>query len=401
MKIAYIASDFGLVSETFVQDLAIGLAEAGQTVKIFCNQATATRVDSLPLHVVRFLGVSSLLDRVGLRVDRLLGQQGEARTYQRYLSHAHRQLRPALRQYQPDVAYIDYGTVAALARSVLQELNIPFVVHFHGADITSALNNPAYRQALQQVFQTASALIVASDHVRRLLILEGAPAAKIHVVRLGVNLSGLQPLPWSERKRLPPSIVFLGRLTPKKHPIALLEAFALVKQQVPDAHLSIIGDGPELTRVQQRISSLDLSDAVTLYGALPRAEALAIVNRHWVFAQHSVTAPSGDQEGFGISLAEAAALELPIVSTLHNGIPEQVVDGKTGFLVREFDYEAMADYLAKLLFNPDSAEMIGKAGREKICELCKSKQRVQQIKELIQMKTVNEDPNSETATKKM
>ena len=220
------------------------------------------------------------------------------------------------------------------------------------------------------MFADAAALIVASHHIRQLLILEGAPAAKIQVIRLGINLEGVMPLAWHERRKLPPSVVFMGRFTPKKHPVALIEAFALVKQQVPNAILTTIGDGPEMPRVKERIQRLKLTDSVSLCGELPRREALPIVNRHWVYAQHSVTAPSGDREGFGISLAEAAMLELPVVSTLHNGIPEQVLDGKTGFLVKEFDYETMADNIIKLLLDPDLATQMGKIGSQWIGELC-------------------------------
>lgn len=384
MKIAYIVSGFGLVSETFIQDLAIGLADVGAEVTMFCNQCATSEVAQLSIEPVQFMGLRSFSDRIGLRFDRLFEQQAQYRTYQRHLKHAYRQLLPALERHQPDVAYIDYGTVATLARSALQTIKIPFVVHLHGADVTSALNKAVYRQELQQVFRDAQALIVASDHVRRLLILEGAPPDKVHVVRLGINLEGLSLISWSERRQLPPSIVFLGRFTAKKHPVALVEAFAIVKRQVSDAQLSMIGDGPEMPRVKQRIAKLGLEDSVKLYGALPRAEALAIVNRHWVFAQHSVTAVSGDQEGFGVSLAEAAALELPIVSTLHNGIPEQVINGETGFLVREFDYETMADYLMKLLLNADLAAQMGQAGRANISLLCQTNERVQQIVKLLQ-----------------
>ncbi|MEM9219190.1 MAG: glycosyltransferase [Cyanobacteria bacterium P01_F01_bin.150] len=376
MKIAYIVSDFGLVSETFVQDLVTGLSNSSQTVTVICNQSSTSKHHSCTVKPASFMGLDSLGDRIGLRVDRLFEHKGPYRTYQRHLKHAHCQLLPVLKQVQPDVAYIDYGTVAALARLPLQSLNIPFVVHFHGADVTSNLNNPAYRQELQKVFHKASALIVASDHVRRLLVLEGASPEKIHVVRLGINLEGISPMPWEQRKQFPPSIVFLGRFTPKKHPVALIEAFALVKKNVPEAQLSMIGDGSEMARVKQRIEKYGLDESVKLYGALPRAEALAIANQHWIFAQHSVTAATGDQEGFGISLAEAAALGLPIVSTLHNGIPEQVIHTKTGFLAREFDYEMMTEYLVKLLVSPDKAQKMGTLGCRNIGDICKVQERI-------------------------
>lgn len=387
MKIAYLVSDLGLVSETFVQDLVTGLSDSGQTVTVICSQSNTSNHHSCAVKAVNFMVLDALSDRIGLRIDRLFERQGHYRTYQRHLKHAHRQILLALKQVQPDVAYIDYGTVAALARLPLKVLNIPFVVHFHGADVTSKLNHEAYRQELHRFIYDASALIVASDHVRRLLVLEGANLEKICVIRLGINLEGILPISWKQRKQFPPSIVFLGRFTPKKHPVALIEAFALVKQKVPEAQLSMIGDGPEMARVQRRIESHGLKESVRLYGALPRIEALAILNQHWVFAQHSVTTTSGDQEGFGISLAEAAALELPVVSTLHNGIPEQVIDGETGFLVREFDYETMSECLMKLLLNTDLAAQMGKAGRENITLLCQTNERIQQIVKLLQTAT--------------
>lgn len=384
MRIVYLASDFKIVSETFISDLVEGLAKA-QPVTVVCNSlARKTIAEHYTINQVSFLSLTSIFDRLQYRLNSVFSSFGTARNYQIRLNHAYQTLTPLLRRHQPDVAYIDYGTVSALVRSALQTLNIPFIVHFHGADITSALNNLDYRQELQQVFRDASALIVASDHVRRLLVLEGASPDKVHVVRYAINLEGLSPIPWSERRKLSPSVVFLGRLTPKKHPVALVEAFARVNQQVPDAQLSIIGDGSEMPRVKKRIEKLGLKDSVKLYGTLLRTEALPIVNQHWVFAQHSVTASSGDQEGFGISLAEAAALDLPVVSTLHNGIPEQVIDGKTGFLVREFDYETMADHLVKLLLNADLAAQMGQAGRANISLLCQTDERVQKIIKLLQ-----------------
>jgi glycosyltransferase involved in cell wall biosynthesis len=225
--------------------------------------------------------------------------------------------------------------------------------------------------------------VVASHHVRRLLVLEGAPPEKINVVRLGVDLEGIQPLTWDEREEKGPSIVFLGRMTPKKHPVALVESFRLVKEKVPAATLTLIGDGPETPRVRERVQQHELGNSVVLHGALPRKEALSIVREHWVYAQHSVTARGGDQEGFGISLAEAAALQLPVVSTLHNGIPEQVVDGETGFLVREHDYEKMAGRLVKLLDTPDCAEKMGVAASDNIEAMCSRKRRTDFIKNVL------------------
>ena len=383
MKIAYIVKDFGLPSETFVSDLAFGLAKTNGQITILCNQHVGKTSNFYLIEEINYLILSSIFDRLAFRIDKLFGKRGEFRNFKRCQKHAYKRLLPAFKKHQPDVAYIDFGTVAVLARDALQEFNIPFVVHFHGSDISSALNNPAYREEIQGIFRDASALIVPSYHIQRLLVLEGAPAEKIRLVRIAPNLEGLVPATWSDRTSKNPSIAFLGRFTPKKNPIALLEAFTLVKQQVPNAQLTMIGDGPEMSRVKQRIEQLGLSNSVILHGTLPRSKALPIVNQHWLLAQHSATPSSGDQEGFPVVLTEAAALQLPIVSTLHSGIPEQVIDGKTGFLVREFDYEAMAERIIKLLQNPDLAELMGKAGRENISQMCQMERRVNQIQEIL------------------
>lgn len=382
MNIGYLVSDFGLISETFVSDLVFGFVEAGEQVTVICNSFHGTEMPGVIIKEVPFMVLTSWLDRIGFRIDQWLGEQDKTKRFQRSLNQARRQLLPVINAEQADVAYIDFGKTAILARQTLKDLGIPFVVHFHGSDVTSALNESSYREELQKVFRDASALIVASHHIRRLLVLEGASPDKINVIRLGLNLENLSPLSWEKRKNTFPSLVFLGRFTPKKQPVAVVQAFALVKQEIPEAKLSMIGDGPEMLRVKERINQLGLNNSIQLYGALPRTEALPIVNQHWLLVQHSVTAPNGDQEGFGLSLAEAAALELPIVSTLHNGIPEQVINGQTGFLVREFDYEAMAEKIIKLLNNAELAEKMGKAGRDNISQLCQKQKRFNEIVKL-------------------
>lgn len=384
MKIAYIASDVGRLSETFVNDLITGFSETGHQVTVLCNKSAGNALENVQVKVVRFMCPFSALGRIGLKLDAFFDAGGQQRSYKRLLNHAHRCLSPALAAVAPNAVYIDYGTVAARALSALKALKIPFVVHFHGADITSALRNTEYRQCLQEVFRSAAALIVASHHVRRLLVLEGAEPGKIRVIRLGLELEGTTPLPWHDRAQQPPTVAFLGRFTQKKHPVALVEAFALVKHQLPAVQLAMIGDGPEMPKVRERVERLGLNDAVKLYGALPRKEALAIVNQSWVYAQHSVTALSGDQEGFGISLAEAAALQLPVVSTYHNGIPEQVIHNETGFLVKEFDYETMADYLLKLLQQPALIQAMGQQGRKRATETCQYEHRLQKISALLE-----------------
>ena len=85
-----------------------------------------------------------------------------------------------------------------------------------------------------------------------------------------------------------------------------------------------------------------------------------------VFVQHSITSGHGDKEGWPVAIAEASASRLPIVSTIHASIPEQVIDGSTGFLVAEGDENAMASAMTKLALNPSLRKRFGDSAREHI-----------------------------------
>jgi glycosyltransferase involved in cell wall biosynthesis len=82
-----------------------------------------------------------------------------------------------------------------------------------------------------------------------------------------------------------------------------------------------------------------------------------------VFLQHSVTAQDGNTEGWPVGIAEACATGLPVVSTQHAGIPEQIIHGKTGFLVPEHDIERMGKHMLQLSQNLALCRSMGHAGR--------------------------------------
>ena len=386
-RLLYVCPDFGGVSETFVEDLIRGLVPYGWEVLVCCqkNHLLGRQQCDFEVREVPFMVERSFLRRVFNGLMKMLsGNFGTAGVWETRCENANNRLSVVVSEFQPAVAYVEFGGTGVLAVEAMSAANVPFVVHFHGNDISGMLSDGDYRLRLREVFSRAARLIAASNHMRRLIVLEGAVEQKCCVVKLDVNVECCEPVSWDVRRRESPSIVFLGRLTPKKHPVALIEAFAIVRRSVPRAVLTIIGDGPEKDRVESRIRLHGLSDSVRMLGAMPRGKALLEVAKHWVYAQHSVTAPSGDQEGFALSLAEAALLELPVVSTNHNGIPEHVIHGLTGLLCKEFDYETMAAYLVRLLSNPDECKLMGEAGRLNVATNFPRGQRPKAISELLE-----------------
>jgi colanic acid/amylovoran biosynthesis glycosyltransferase len=85
-----------------------------------------------------------------------------------------------------------------------------------------------------------------------------------------------------------------------------------------------------------------------------------------IFILPSYTSERGDKEGTPMVLMEAQAMGLPVVSTFHAGIPEVVIDGEAGFLIKEKDVDALADRLEYLLAHPELRIEMGKKGRAHI-----------------------------------
>jgi glycosyltransferase involved in cell wall biosynthesis len=156
-------------------------------------------------------------------------------------------------------------------------------------------------------------------------------------------------------------VLFVGRLAEKKGCTVLIEAIAAVQAQEPDVELIFIGDGPlraDLeTQAQQHLKRYQF------LGMQPPEVVKNWMNRARIFAAPSVTAANGDSEGLPTVIVEAQAMGLPVVSTIHAGIPEAVIHGETGFLTPERDVAGLTHHCLELLQSDALWERISRGGR--------------------------------------
>lgn len=124
-----------------------------------------------------------------------------------------------------------------------------------------------------------------------------------------------------------PSVVAVGRLAPVKRFDLLIEQFARTRRILPDAVLTIVGEGPERTRLERRIADLGARDWIRLVGRVPTEELLALYRRSWLITSASLT------EGWGLTLTEAAGCGTPAVASDVPGHRSSVRAGLTGNLV--------------------------------------------------------------------
>lgn len=365
LHVATLVECFSQLTETFIYDQVCALAATGVRVDVLTMWRRNSR--TRPFERVQELTArrrwrhGRTAERITSRIAQHTGWA--KRPHQRYV----RSLSECLSELQPQVLHAHFGPMGVFSASVAIRNGIPAVVSFHGYDATVLGRQRRWQVLYQQLFRDAALLTVPSKSLGSRLAALGAPLEKIRLLHYGVDLNGA---PFSDPSMRygggPVRFLAVGRLIPKKDPIGLLRAFATCVEAVAarvETELTIVGDGPLSGAVDDEVCRLGVSEKVRRLGPLPHKRVLELMATAHIFVQHSVTAPNGDEEGLPVSLTEAAAAGLPVVTTRHSGIPELVKEGSSGFLVDERDYAAMGLRMADLACRPESWSELGRCGR--------------------------------------
>jgi len=282
--------------------------------------------------------------------------RGQRRTFRRSLISAHIAL-----------VHAHFGPSGIEILPVARDLGIPLVVTFHGFDASTLLRQAWYVSGLRELFEYAHVISV-SEIMGRRLIEYGAPAERVYPLHIGVPLDSFRYVSRSsvvQKVRRGELLSFLqvARFVEKKGHFYTLRAFRRLREVYPKVRLVLGGDGPLRLQAQLLVRQLGLEDSVQFLGTVDENSVRRLMAEADVFVQHSVTAADGDEEGIPTVVMEAMASGLPVVSTLHAGIPELVQDGVTGYLVEERDVEKYFVRLVDVLSDDGS---MGQAGRERV-----------------------------------
>jgi len=174
----------------------------------------------------------------------------------------------------------------------------------------------------------------------------------VEVLGNGVDEVAMRP-----RLSDPPRVAYAGRLSREKGIVTLLEGFAAVLEQVPEARLEIAGDGPLKEELEERAAPL--GDAVRFLGHLSRPELERRFATAWV-----QVVPSLWHEPFGNVTPEAMMRGTAVVASQVGGQSDIVRHEETGFLVPPGDAAALATRLEELVTDREAAERMGRAGRQ-------------------------------------
>ena len=195
-----------------------------------------------------------------------------------------------------------------------------------------------------------------SESTRDELVRMGVAADRISVVHNGLDPRFMEAgnigapadpdrkgAPAASGRKEPGLVIYLGRLKKYKNVDHLIQAMAIVREEVPEARLMIVGTGDRRPALEALTRSMGLDDAVRFTGFVSEEEKLRLLTRAEVAAYPS------SKEGWGITVIEANACGVPVVAARVPGLRDAVVDGETGVLVPLGDREAMARALIDLL----------------------------------------------------
>jgi glycosyltransferase involved in cell wall biosynthesis len=206
-------------------------------------------------------------------------------------------------------------------------------------------------------------IAVAADHGRHLIERERFPEEKVHVIPNGVDTYRFRSLPDSglavrTKLGIPPAAPVCGilaALRPEKNHTLFLRAAALTAKQRPDAHFVIVGDGPERAKLERVAIEAGVASSTHFVGS--RSDIPQVLSAFDVFALTS------HNEASPVSILEAMACEIPVVTTRVGSVAESVAEGRTGHLVEPGDANALADHWLTLFSDRTLARSLGSAGR--------------------------------------
>lgn len=384
-RIVLVVPAFPKLSETFIVSKFLGLLERGWDVHLVCRQSNPKDWEAFPeLHhsgsdIKQRVHVSlphsprwlAFLLFVPAMIRALICAPKRVWKYLRigykrfgikvfrtfYLDHD-------LICLKPDIIHFEFGALAVGRMHLKDLLGCKTTVSFRGYDLNFAgLDQPDY---YTEVWKGADACHFLGQDLFRRAQQRGCPADIPHsIIPPAINL---EKFPTLERpvgeilgtREHPLKVLSVGRLEWKKGYEFALSALKRLQDQGCNFEYRVIGEGEHRAALEFASCQLGINGRVCFLGAVPHDQVIRHLQWADIFLHPSVS------EGFCNAVIEAQAVGLPVVCTDADGLPENVADGITGFVVPRRDPKAMAENIALLGKQPDLRSRFGHAGMDRV-----------------------------------
>lgn len=388
MNICVVVHLFPARSETFVINHVLGLAERGHKVAVLARERDEG-VSEIELRRIREAGVEvfytgslrAFSTKVGQALNilrsmllvirspaaiRLFVEKSPWGIRDILLSSA---LVDLIKSKNFDLVHVHFGDLAARLQFVsrLRKAFPPMVVTWHGSDANAVPKNMGPR-VFDNLFASEALHTVGTNFLKRRLMELGASGGLIKKIPMGIDIQQFRYREREGRGGEVFEILSVGRLDEVKGHAYLVDACSRLISKGHIIRLRIAGDGPLRCELEQQIAQLGIRDNVTLLGAVTSDEVVREMLKADLFALTGTPSKLGKIENQAMVLLEAQATGLPVVSSRIGGIPESVLDGKTGMLCEPGDVEGICMAIEKLIINRGLMRELGSNGRRHVEE---------------------------------
>lgn len=384
MRIAFIVGEFPKLSETFILSQITGLLDMGHDVSIFAGvrlkepkvhpcvykysllDRTYYPEDFIPKSIFKRISKAFyylLLERRNGNYSKMLKtvnifkyrKKALGFTYLFYLVH--------FLKNNFDVIHAHFGPNGLRTLFLKEILGTKLITSFHGYDFSYYVKKNG-NKIYKDLFRKGDVFTYNSTFTRSKLLQLGCPNKSLVKLPMGIKLNDFI---FDEKQLLANdavNVVSVGRLIEKKGYEYAIKALAKIIEKYHNVSYRIAGDGPLRERLLHLIKDLKAEHNIKLLGPMKAEEIRNLYKISSIFLQPSVEVSDGNTEGQGVVLLEAQACGLPVIATRHNGFPESLIEGKSGFLVPERDDNAIVERLTHLIENPQIWPEMGRTGRK-------------------------------------
>lgn len=220
----------------------------------------------------------------------------------------------------------------------------------------------------EQLEQSSFAITISHFNIKYIenIINNKSLVDKFEIVRCGIDYNKFKPKVRKIKGDEKINIFSVGRFVEKKGFIYLIEALRKIREENIDFVCNIVGDGPLYMEIAQKIKEYNLKENVKLIGAVGSSEVRDYLKNSDIFVLPCIQAKNGDMDGIPVSLMEAMAFEIPVISTNLSGIPELIEHEVSGLIVEPKNYKQLKQAIMKLIESESLRKQYGQNARIKI-----------------------------------
>ena len=339
--------------ETYTRELKKYLINKGHTVKIFSsnNNPNFEHFSDYEFNEINIKPISSILSL--------------------FNPISYLKLKNVLKEYKPEIVHIQAIDNQVTSSILLPLKNENTLMTFHSASIfpigsnlyTGKMNKKYFDKYLYEKIKYRITSFLLHKYVKQFIVpslyfknvFENEKFNPISVIHLGIKIDKKIVKDFDNK-----SILYIGRLEEEKGVIYLIKAMRAIVNKIPDCRLTIIGDGQCKGLLLNSIHKFKLENNIIIKQKIPHFE----VNRFYKKSSLLII-PSVVNESFGLVGLEAMSAGIPVIASRVGGIPEWLVDGKTGYLVKPANSKQIAKKVIYLLSNKELIKRMGENARKR------------------------------------